>query len=296
VKPAQFEYFAPTSTAEAVALLREHGDDGKVLAGGQSLVPLMNMRLARPAVLVDLNRIPELAYIEEDAGGLRMGAMTRQRLAEKSALVRQKAPLLHEAIGYIGHAAIRSRGTVGGSIAHADPAAELPAVMAALGAQLVVQGPTGTRVVSADEFFVTYLTTTLGTDEILTEVRLPAWPAGAGWCFKEISRRHGDFAIVGVACVLQADSDGACTDARLVLTGVGGAPYVSRVGQQVLLGAKLSDELFVRVEEAIANDAALEPDSDIHASAVYRKEVGGVMAKRALRIAHQRLQDGAGAS
>jgi aerobic carbon-monoxide dehydrogenase medium subunit len=293
MKPAQFEYFAPTPIDEAVALLGEHGDDVKVLAGGQSLVPLMNMRLARPAVLVDLNRIPGLDHIEDDPNGLRIGAMTRQRSAENSDLVRQRAPLLHEAIGYIGHAAIRSRGTVGGSVAHADPAAELPAVVTALDAQLVVQGPAGTRVVSAADFFVTYLTTSLAGDEILTEVRLPPWPVGAGWCFKEISRRHGDFAIVGVACVLQADRDGVCTDARLVLTGVGGTPYVSTVGQQVLLGAKLSDELFVRVEEAIANDDALEPDSDIHASAIYRKEVGGVMAKRALRIAHRRLANGA---
>ncbi len=293
VKPAQFEYFAPTSTDEAIALLREHGDDVKVLAGGQSLVPLMNMRLARPRVVVDLNRIGALDYIEEHDGGLRIGAMTRQRTAEKSPLVRVRAPLLHEAIGYIGHVAIRSRGTIGGTLAHADPAAELPAVATALGVELVVQGPSGTRTIRPDDFFLSYLTTSLAPDEVLTEVRIPPWPAGAGWSFKEISRRHGDFAMVGVACVLQAGANGVCTEARLVLTGVGGTPYVSRVGQEALVGEKLSDDLFVHVEQVVAGDDGLEPDSDIHASSIYRKEVGGVMAKRALRIAYERMGHGA---
>ena len=289
MKPALFEYHAPTSVSEAVSLLAELGDDVKVLAGGQSLVPLMNMRLARPSALVDINGVADLAYIREHDGGLAIGAMTRQRAAEKSELCRQRAPLLHEAIGFIGHVAIRTRGTIGGSIAHADPAGELPAVITALDAELIVRGPDGERTVRPDEFFLTYLTTALAPEELLTEVRLPPWPAGAGWSFMEISRRHGDFALVGIACVVRIDADGRCSDARLVLTGVGGVPYVSQVGQEALLGEQPSQALFERVQEVVSTDPGLEPEGDIHASAIYRKEVAGVMAKRALKVAFERV-------
>jgi aerobic carbon-monoxide dehydrogenase medium subunit len=289
VKPAQFEYFAPTSVEEAVALLAEQGDDVKILAGGQSLVPLLNMRLARPRVVVDINRVPELTYIRERDGGLAIGAMTRQRAAEASSLCRQRAPLLQEALGYVGHIAIRARGTVGGSVAHADPAGELPAVVTALDAELVVRGPDGERAASADEFFLTYLTTSLGPDELLAEIRLPPRPAGAGWSFMEISRRHGDYALVGVACVVRADRDGRCSDARLVFTGVGGVPFISTVGQDALRGERPSEALFEHVQQVVSADEALDPDADIHASALYRKEVAGVMAKRALRVAFGRV-------
>jgi aerobic carbon-monoxide dehydrogenase medium subunit len=288
VKPAQFEYLAPTSVQDAIDALSEGGDDVKVLAGGQSLVPLMNMRLARPRTVVDINRIGELAYIREHDGGLAIGALTRQRAAEKSDLLRERAPLMHEAIGYIGHIAIRTRGTIGGSIAHADPAGELPAVVTALDAELVVRGPGGERTVRPDEFFLTYLTTVLGPDELLTEVRLPAWPAAAGWSFREVSRRHGDYALVGVACTVRLAEDGSCSDARLVLTGVGGAPYVSRAGQDAVRGERPSPALLEHVQEAVSSDEGLEPESDIHASALYRKEVAGVMAKRALAAAIER--------
>ena len=288
MKPAQFEYLAPTSVQDAIDALSEGGDDVKVLAGGQSLVPLMNMRLARPRTVVDINRIGELAYIREHDGGLAIGALTRQRAAEKSDLLRERAPLMHEAIGYIGHIAIRTRGTIGGSIAHADPAGELPAVVTALDAELVVRGPGGERTVRPDEFFLTYLTTVLGPDELLTEVRLPAWPAAAGWSFREVSRRHGDYALVGVACTVRLAEDGSCSDARLVLTGVGGAPYVSRAGQDAVRGERPSPALLEHVQEAVSSDEGLEPESDIHASALYRKEVAGVMAKRALAAAIER--------
>jgi carbon-monoxide dehydrogenase medium subunit len=288
VKPAQFEYLAPTSVQDAIDALSEGGDDVKVLAGGQSLVPLMNMRLARPRTVVDINRIGELAYIREHDGGLAIGALTRQRAAEKSDLLRERAPLMHEAIGYIGHIAIRTRGTIGGSIAHADPAGELPAVVTALDAELVVRGPGGERTVRPEEFFLTYLTTVLGPDELLTEVRLPAWPAAAGWSFREVSRRHGDYALVGVACTVRLAEDGSCSDARLVLTGVGGAPYVSRAGQDAVRGERPSPALLEHVQEAVSSDEGLEPESDIHASALYRKEVAGVMAKRALAAAIER--------
>lgn len=288
MKPAQFEYLAPTSVQDAIDALSEGGDDVKVLAGGQSLVPLMNMRLARPRTVVDINRIGELAYIREHDGGLAIGALTRQRAAEKSDLLRERAPLMHEAIGYIGHIAIRTRGTIGGSIAHADPAGELPAVVTALDAELVVRGPGGERTVRPEEFFLTYLTTVLGPDELLTEVRLPAWPAAAGWSFREVSRRHGDYALVGVACTVRLAEDGSCSDARLVLTGVGGAPYVSRAGQDAVRSERPSPALLEHVQEAVSSDEGLEPESDIHASALYRKEVAGVMAKRALAAAIER--------
>ena len=289
MKPALFEYFAPTTIAEAVSLLSEQGEDVKILAGGQSLVPLMNMRLARPRVVVDINRIADLAYIRERDGGLAIGALTRQRAAEKSELCRARAPLLHEALGYVGHIAIRTRGTVGGSVAHADPAGELPAVVTALGAELVVRGTREERVIRPEEFFLTYLTTTLGPDELLVEVRLPPWPAGAGWSFMEVSRRHGDFALVGVACVLELDAAGLCSNARLVFTGVGGTPYVSEVGQAALRGERPGQTLFEHVQAVVSADDGLEPESDIHASALYRKEVAGVLAKRALKAAFERV-------
>ena len=288
MKPAQFEYFAPTTVDETVAMLAERVEDVKLLAGGQSLVPLMNMRLARPAAVVDINGVGELAYVRErDDGGFRIGALTRQSAVERSAPLRKRAPLLHEAVGYIGHIAIRTRGTIGGSIAHADPAGELPAVITALDGELVVRGPGGERTIRADEFFLTYLTTQLGPDELLTEVRLPPWPDAAGWSFMEVSRRHGDYALVGVACVVQVDG-GVCSDARLVFTGVGGTPYVSVVGQDAARGERPDDALYRRVEEAVSSDPGLEPEADIHASALYRKEVAGVMAKRALARAFER--------
>lgn len=289
MKPAQFEYFAPSSVDEAFALLVEHGDEAKVLAGGQSLVPLMNMRLARPSVIVDLNEISELSFLDLEGEKLRIGAMTRQGVVERSARCRERAPLLHEAIGFIGHAAIRSRGTVGGVIAHADPAAELPAVVLALGADMVVKGPQGKRTIAARDFFQGYLTTSLAADEILTEIRIPPWPEQSGWSFTEISRRHGDFAIVGVACVVEADANNVCTGARLVLTGVGGTPYVSEVGTQFLFGKALEDEVLDEAQHVVSGDPDLQPEADIHASALYRKEVAGVMAKRALRSARARL-------
>ncbi len=294
MKPALFEYFAPTTVPEALSLLAEQGDEVKILAGGQSLVPLMNMRLARPAALVDINGIADLAFMRErDSGigeppGLTIGAMTRQRTLERSELCRARAPLLHEAIGFVGHMAIRARGTIGGSVAHADPAAELPAVITALGAELVVQGAAGERIVRPDELYQTYLTTTLAPEELLTEVRLPLWPQGAGWSFMEVSRRHGDYALVGVACVVQVDGAGRCSDAQLVLTGVGGTPYVSHLGQQALLGEQPDDSLFERIQGVVSADVGLEPESDLHASALYRKEVAGVMVKRALKVAFER--------
>jgi carbon-monoxide dehydrogenase medium subunit len=287
VKPASFEYHAPATLEEAVGLLAAN-DDAKVLAGGQSLVPLMNMRLARPAVVVDLNRIGGLDYVRAD-GELAVGALVRHNDLLRSEAVRRGWPLMHEAAGFIGHPAIRNRGTVCGSLAHADPAAEHPAVLAALDGTVVVQGPGGRREVRADEFFLTYLTTSLSADEIVVEARYPRLPEGTGTCFLELARRHGDFAIVGVAAALTL-RDGVCTDARLALTGVGGTPFRAREAEEMLRGRRLAGEdaraAFQEAGRQIAG--AVEPDDDIHASARYRKHLSGVLTERALAKALER--------
>ena len=286
MKPPRFEYFAPASVDEALALLAQHGEGAKVLAGGQSLVPLLNFRLVRPSHLIDLNEIPGLGYIREENGWLVIGGMTRQRAVEQSALVRERCPLLADAMPQIGHAQIRNRGTIGGSLAHADPAAELPAVMAALEGQLVVRRGGGQRVVAPEQFFVSYLTTSLEQAELLVEVRLPVAPPRTGTAFMEVSRRHGDFALVGVAASLTLDEAGVCTKSALALTGAGPTPVVARDAARTLVGVKPTAEAFEEVGRQVS--ALLQPDSDLHASAEYRKHVGGVLARRALARATAR--------
>jgi len=236
VKPAPFEYLAPRRRLEALEALSEYGVEAKALAGGQSLVPLLAMRLARPAVLVDLNRIRDLAFIRPYNGGLAIGAMTRQRTVEAHRLVVARVPLLGEAVRCIAHPQIRARGTIGGSLAHADPSSELPAAAAALDAHFVLASVRGERVLNSEQFFTGYLTTALEPDELLTEVRLPALLPDAGWAFVEIARRHGDFALAGVAAVLRLDGDGRCTEAQLVFTGVGPGPVRIPQAEQALLG------------------------------------------------------------
>lgn len=283
MKPAPFTYAAPSTMEEAIALLAEHGDTAKLLAGGQSLMPLMNLRLARPQYIIDLNRVTGLDYIKETDGTLAVGTMTRQRSLERATLVRQHYPLLYEATTLIGHVAIRNRGTVGGSIAHADPAAELPAVLLAHGGSVQVQGPRGTRQIVADDLFHAYLTTALEPDEILTEVRFPRWPAGTGWCFMEESRRHGDFAMVGVAVLLTLDTARQCTRAAVALCGVGSVPHKVAAAPTLLLGHPIDEARLRDVAQAVA--AAIEPDGDLHASAEFRRHLSGVLTQRALRQA-----------
>ncbi len=290
MKPAAFEYFAPRTVAEAVAILGEHADQAKVLAGGQSLVPLMNMRLARPGVIVDINRISALAYITATRAVLRIGALTRQRTAETSPLVAERCPLLRDALRLVGHVQIRNRGTIGGSIAHADPAAELTAVLVALGGDVTAVGPRGPRVIAAGDLFVTYLTTALDPHEVLTEVRFPALPPGAGWSWMEIARRHGDFALAGVGVVLRVRR-GVIAEARIALTGVGPTPVRATQAERLLGGRRPSEELWTEAAEAVR--AAVEPDGDIHASAEYRRHVAGVLTQRALREALGRVQEAA---
>jgi carbon-monoxide dehydrogenase medium subunit len=288
MKPPRFEYEVPGSVAEALVLLERHGDQAKVLAGGQSLSPMLNFRLVRPQVLVDLNEIAELAGIREVDGMLAIGAMTRQRAVETSEVVRRRCPLLAAAMPQIGHVQIRNRGTIGGSLAHADPAAELPAVVAALGGRLVVRGPAGERVLTTEQFFVSYLTTALETGELLVEVRLPIAAPRTGSAFVEVSRRHGDFALVGVAATVTLDETGVCVGCALALTGVGPTPIVARAAASRIIGARPTP---VMLEEAGRWAAAdLRPDSDLHASTEYRQEVAGVLTRRALGHAVERAQ------
>lgn len=287
MKPPPFDYHAPTTLEEALELLARYGGEAKVLAGGQSLMPLLNFRLTRPAALVDLNRIAGLAYIREADGFLYLGAMTRQRAIELSPLVRQRTPLLAEATRWVGHLPIRTRGTIGGSLAHADPAAEYPAVLTALDGVVVVRGPRGERLLGASELFQSYLTTSLAPDEILTEVRLPVISSGAGVAFEEFARRHGDFAIVGIAAVVVAEGED-CRQARLAAAGVGPTPIRLRAAEEVLERQGLSD---AAIAAAAARASELvEPDSDLHASADYRRHLTRVLTARAL----SRARAGAG--
>ena len=287
MKPARFHYYDPETVQELIPLLEQFGEDSKILAGGQSLVPMMNFRLARPQHLVDINKVSSLDYIRLEDQTLAIGALTRQRTVERSDLVREQHPLVVEATRYIGHPAIRNRGTVGGSLAHADPAAEWPALAMLMDATLVLQGPQEKRLVSAGDFFVTYFTTCLDPSEILVEVRVPVLPGGAGWAFLEVSRRYGDFALVGVAVWLAADENKICTDVAIALTGVGPCPVRARTAEQRLRGERLSEALFEHAASAVTEE--LEPDSDLHASADYRQTVAGVLTRRGLAMAQQRL-------
>lgn len=286
MKPAAFDYYRPRALDEALSLLSDHGGDAKPLAGGQSLIPAMNFRLATPSVLVDLNGVGELAYIANGSGGLRIGGMTRQRQVERSVLIQENAPLLAETMPYIAHAAIRNRGTIGGSLAHADPAAELPAVMLALNARFALSGKAGIREVSASEFFTGLFSTALQPGELLTEVRIPALSGRTGHAFLEISRRHGDFALVGVAAVIEVSADGLCTGARIALLSVGDRPMLAGQAAAVLLGQRPSPQL-ARAAAETAATRDIDPPGDIHASARYRRQLAGVLTRRALEKAFE---------
>jgi aerobic carbon-monoxide dehydrogenase medium subunit len=276
------DYEAPKTVSEAVELLAEHLDEASVLAGGQSLIPLLALRLAHPAVLIDINGVDELSGVSAADGWVSIGAMTREYVAEESGTVADAVPLLAAALPLIGHEAIRSRGTVGGSLAHADPAAELPAVARALDAEFVVRGPSGERAVPAAEWFEGYLTTSRLPDELLVEVRFPAAGRGTGVSFQEVARRHGDFAMVGLATSVTL-SDGVISDARLALAGVSDVPVRAAGAEDLLAGERPSAELF----DAAARRAAsgIDPPADLHGSAEYRKKVAAALVRRGLRAA-----------
>jgi len=289
VKPAPFEYHRPESLDAALALLAQHGWDAKLLAGGQSLVPAMNFRLAQPAVLIDLNRVAELDYLRADDGALRVGAMTRQRAAERSPAVARLAPLVAETLPFVAHPQIRNRGTMGGSIAHADPAAEMPAVMLALGARIHLRGPGGTRAVAAEEFFTGLFGTALEPEEILTEVEIAAPAPGTGWAFEEISRRHGDYALAGVAATVALDGDGRCREARIALLSVGAGPVLAAEAAAALVGQTPGEEAVRAAADAAASRDA-DPPADIHASTAYRRRLVEVLVRRVLPRAFERAR------
>jgi len=283
LKPAPFEYHVPDTVEEALALMAEHGDEARPLAGGQSLVPMMAFRLARPSVLVDLNRLGDLARIEVEDGEVTIGAMVRERAAERSAAVADNVPLLALALPLIGHEAIRTRGTLGGSLAHCDPAGELPAVAVATDARLTVRSQRrGERRLPAEEFFISHFTTALADDEILTAITFPSARGGTGSAFEEMARRHGDFAIVGVATRLHI-AGGVVSEARVVLTGVAEKPFRSMAAEVVLTGAAAEPAAFDEAAEAA--EAELDPPSDLHGTAAYRRHVAGVLVRRTLENA-----------
>jgi CO/xanthine dehydrogenase FAD-binding subunit len=280
MKPPPFDYMDPRSLDDAVGLLAEHGDEGKILAGGQSLVPLLNFRLAQPSVIVDVNRVVELSYLRRSNGRLRIGAMCRQTRLEQSPVAREGWGLLGDALALVAHPQIRNRGTVGGSAAHADPAAELPVAFSALEARFTARSSRGERVLDADEFFVTHLTTALEPDELLVEVEVPPVAEGTGHAFTEYSRRHGDFALGGAAVLYTKNGDGSCTDARIAMLGAADTPLRAREAEAALRGQKLDDDVAAEAAKLAARD--IEPTGDIHGSSSYRKRLIEAMVRRAL--------------
>ncbi len=288
MKPAPFQYSAPQSLHEALSLLAEHGYDAKPLAGGQSLVPAMNFRLAQPGILIDLNGIPELAYIRLGADrSLHIGAMTRHSTVELDPLVAQHAPLLHETMPHIAHRQIRNRGTLGGSLAHADPSAELPSVAVALKARFRVQSQTGERWVDAADFYQGLFATDLAPEELLVEIAIPPMQARSGYAFDEVARRPGDYAMVGVAAVVILDAAGRCAEARLVYLSVGEGPVPAVQAAAALKGQTPSPELIAQAAEIAAADD-IDPVADIHASTAYRRQLAKVLARRTLTRAFER--------
>ncbi len=287
MKPAPFEYHRPREIAEALALLREIGEDGKILAGGQSLMPMMNFRLAQPAHLIDINFIEGLDYIRSDNGAVKIGCLARQARVLGDPLTRQRCPLLAAALAHVGYEQTRHRGTICVSLAHADPAAELPAVLLALDGAVTVASAAGKREIAAREFFQSYLSTALGADEMVVETSIAQQPASSGSSFVEFARRFGDFAIVGVAAAVTLAND-RIADARIALTGVSDKPWRERSIEEILIGERPAPELFDRTAQEIA--AGIDPGSDIHASAAYRRSLARILTRRALAEAWNKAQ------
>ena len=287
MKPPRFQYCAPYMLDEALALLDQNSEDTKVLAGGQSFVPLLNMRLASPTYIVDINHIAELQYIEQEDGYLAIGATVRQRQVERSALVQDKHPLLIEVVKHIGHMQIRNRGTVVGSVAHADPAAELPALLTCLNGEVLAQSIHGERVIKAEEFFTGYLSTALEPGEMLTEVRFPLIEPKAGWAFLEFARRSGDYALVGAAAVLTPAADDHCISAHIAYLGIAGAPIRGYDVEAALVGTALDEAVLDAAAEA-SSMLVSDDMGDVHATVEYRRVLTGELTKRVLRTAWER--------
>ena len=290
MKAARFDYHTPTTIDEAVSLLHEHGDECKPLAGGQSLVPILALRLARFGSLVDLNNIPSLAGIEVTDGALRIGAMTRQASAERSQVLARAAPLLARALPFIGHFQIRNRGTVGGSVAHGDPASEIPAVVTALGGELEARSVSGTRRIPVDGVFSSLWETALEPDELLVAVHLPLWPGRSGYGFEELTWRQGDFPIAGALCALTLDEGHRIARARIALMGMGTTPLRSAATEAALAGTSV-DAVDLESLSALAVEAT-SPVDDVHASAAYRRRVCGAMVRRVVTQAIEEARGG----
>jgi carbon-monoxide dehydrogenase medium subunit len=286
MKPAPFTYFAPETTDDALAALREHGFTAKLLAGGQSLVPVMNFRLAQPGVLIDLNRITALDYIRRETDGLHIGSMVRVARLEHDPHVAAELPLVHEALPHIAHPQIRNRGTVGGSLAHADPAAELPVLTVALNGRFRLQKIGGERWLTAVDFFTGLFETALADEEILTEIVLPFHPPGTGTAFLEVARRHGDYALAGVAVVVTLDDAGVCRAARLVYLNAGVIPVVATSAAAQLIGRSWSEDAAQAAAEAAQKE--IDPQGDIHASTDFKRHLAKVLTVRALKLAFAR--------
>ena len=289
MKPPPFKYIAAESVEHALEQMAEHGDAAKLLAGGQSLIPAMNFRVLQPSVLIDLNRIEDLEYIKRsDGGALVVGAMTRQRDLERSQDVERIAPLLYETMPHIAHPQIRTRGTLGGSLVHADPAAELPAVAIAAGASMKATGPNGDRWIEAKDFFQGMFSTALEPDEILVEVTFPAKTSQAGWSFEETSRRRGDYAMMGVAVAVEVDDGGACKEARLVYLNAGDGPVQAEKAAAMLRGERPTPELIAAAAGEAAYDE-IDPMGNVHASIDFQRHLAGVLTERALVKAFARV-------
>ena len=289
MKPAPFRYTAPTSLDEALALMTEYGFDAKLLAGGQSLIPVMNFRLAQPAVIVDINGVAELSYEKATDDGLRLGAMVRQTALEQSPTVAELAPLIHHTMPYVAHSQIRNRGTLGGSLAHADPAAELPVVMVALQARFRLQRQAGDRWIDAADFYQSLFTTALAPEEILTDILIPPVRNYSGFALEELARRHGDYAQAGVAAAVTLSEDGRFEQVRLVFLNVGEIPLVAKEATAALSGQTPTPDLLAQVAQAAAQNE-IDPSGDIHASAEYKRHLAQVLARRALQTALSRAQ------
>jgi CO/xanthine dehydrogenase FAD-binding subunit len=290
MKPAPFDYIAATSVDMAAAALADGGDDAKIIAGGQSLVPLLNFRLLRPSILIDINRIESLAFISETATGIRVGALTRHYQLETSPVIARHLPVLSCAMTHVAHLAIRNRGTIGGSLAHGDPAAELPMMALLLDAELHIGSVAAARITAARDFFLDALTVDLNAGEIVTEIALPKLPPQTGWGFAEVSRRRGDFALAAAAATL-AVAAGAIVEARIALSGIGRTAVRAATAESLLVGHSLEPPLVSHAIKAVR--AAIEPDTDLHASADYRRHLAGVLTGRALAAAWRRANESA---
>lgn len=290
VKPEKFNYLRPATTVEALELLSKYGYEASLMAGGQSLIPILNMRLAAPEYLIDLGNLTELEYIKKVEDRIVIGALTKQADVEHSSLVENECPLLKEAIEFVGNFQIRNRGTVGGSIAHADPSSELPCVLSALRGRIVIANSDGERIVSTEEFFLSYLLTSLDPSEMVKEVHFPIISPTSGYAFVQKSRRHGDFSLAGVASVLDLDEQGNISLARLAVCGASPVPCVLDEIEAFLIGKKPSEQIFIEAAEKVKQ--FVEPEDDIHGSAAYRRHLASVLTKRSLNIAAERAVGG----